>query len=519
MDLSQRQPREPATKIHCKIGCGGLFERKRLPKHYEAKHYRCTTCDKIFLLNDWKKHTFSTAGHAHCEELLRPDQKEPDATSLDLNAKVYWRYHKMIDHLLKECREAKQHCLSNNTRWYHSLASLERLFPSDGRIPFARIRTISDLLLDGDVWYVTEDELTHLLDGNLQLSKPIVIRPDRLMPASDGPGELSATLKDHFKDGTVDVQDMSTEDKDPIKMSVDEVIGRIRTGSDFSSGRLPVNLLNLKFLGQIPPGPAFLNRRRFGLIPAINSRLEAQWKGEAVAGKRSHAAMLGTREVDLFASTTFSLFGQRGSFTGFHVDNPDGTWVRNIWGLKVWIFPANWTATEREVFEEEGDDWIPQAVKIIVLEPGDILVMPPGEIVPHAVLTLADSHMVGGMFLDTNRVLDMVEKVLWITKNPSVTNEAIPLQLLRGWDHLRDLFMESEPSEVERTRFGELSRTLRGELSCSCTGPCETRCISCKCASSAAQDRTCTSWCHATQPASRRRKTAKGKRDPREQNA
>ncbi|KAK2036351.1 hypothetical protein LZ31DRAFT_536483 [Colletotrichum somersetense] len=300
---------------------------------------------------------------------------------------------------------------------------------------------------------------------------------------------------------------MSTESKDPIRMSINEVVRRMEEGSDLKHGRLPINLLNLRFLGQVSPGPSFLNRQRFGIIPAINSRLEAQWNGETVVGKRSYATILGAREVDLDASTTFSLFAQRGSMTGMHVDNPDGTWVCNLGGLKIWIFPTNRSRDTMEMFEEEGDDWVPEAVNIIVLEPGDVLVMPPGQIIPHAVLTLADSHMVGGMFLDAHHILDLVEKVLWIANHPAVTNEAIPLQLLKGWEHLRDLFIEREPAEAERAKFDDLSRTLHDTLSCSCAGPCETRCVDCKCTSSVAQDGKCTVWCHSKALGKRKKKT------------
>ncbi|KAL3962975.1 hypothetical protein ACCO45_004498 [Purpureocillium lilacinum] len=59
--------------------------------------------------------------------------------------------------------------------------------------------------------------------------------------------------------------------------------------------------------------------------------------------------------------------------------------------------------------------------------------MPPAELVPHAVLTLEDSYMVGGMFMDAPRILDSIRKLSWIVTHPTVTNEPVPLQLLSGW--------------------------------------------------------------------------------------
>ncbi|KJZ68061.1 hypothetical protein HIM_12546 [Hirsutella minnesotensis 3608] len=195
-------------------------------------------------------------------------------------------------------------------------------------------------------------------------------------------------------------------------MPADEVISRIKDGNKLSDRRLPINLLSLKFFGQVPVAPAILNNPRFCLIQAINSRLEAHQPQWNMAGKRSYSAE-GAK-----ASLLFSLFAQRGCFTGFHVDSPDGTWVRNMWGLKVWIFPSRRDLADITKFEAQGDEWIPESIRVIVLEPGDTLIMPPGEIIPHAVLTLEDSHMVGGMFMDKFRILESIEKLCWIAKHP-----------------------------------------------------------------------------------------------------
>ena len=138
---------------------------------------------------------------------------------------------------------------------------------------------------------------------------------------------------------------------------------------------------------------------------------------------------------------TLSPFAQRGAFTGFHVDSPDATWVCLEWVLKLWIFATDTNESEMVKFTDEGDNWVPERVVAIVLEPGDTLIMPSAQLLPHAVLTLADSRMTGGMFMDAVRILESIEKLLWIYIRPSVSNEPIPLQLLRGWSHLCKLFL------------------------------------------------------------------------------
>ncbi|KYK57512.1 hypothetical protein DCS_04522 [Drechmeria coniospora] len=203
-------------------------------------------------------------------------------------------------------------------------------------------------------------------------------------------------------------------------MAADEVINRIKYGNSLSDRRLPINLLSLKFFGQAPDAPSIFNNPRYCLIQAINSRLEVKPTLRNMAEMRSYLAEAPK------ASLLFSLFAQRGCFTGFHVDSPDGTWVRNLCDLKVWIFPSREDLADMTEFEAQGDEWIPKSVRAIVLKTGDTLIMPSGEKIPHAVLTVEDSYMVGGMFMDKLRISDSIEKLLWIATHPVVTNDRIP---------------------------------------------------------------------------------------------
>ena len=420
------------------------------------------------------------------------------------------KYGSMIQDLLRECRNSKNSQLGH-TRWEDSLTLLNRIFPSDRDIPIARIGPISTTADDADVWYTTEDDIERMMAQNFILRKPTVVRSRQLGRRAQRLDHFLEALNDHFGDSKVDVQDPSTKKKAAVPLPVCDIIDRIREGADIPAGRLPINLLNLKYLGQVPPAPAFLNLRRFDILPAISSRLEAELTGQAIAGKRGHAVMVEAREVDLDRSLTFSLFAQRGAFTGFHVDSPDATWVFLEWGLKLWIFATDTNESEMVKFTDEGDNWVPERVVAIVLEPGDTLIMPSAQLLPHAVLTLADSRMTGGMFMDALRILESIEKLLWISIRPSVSNEPIPLQLLRGWSHLRKLFYDRNQSTTDRARFEKITGLLCENLSCQCTGTCGKSCLTCRCSSSVAQDQRCTPWCRC-HAASTRKKSRASKR-------
>lgn len=68
-------------------------------------------------------------------------------------------------------------------------------------------------------------------------------------------------------------------------LAVREFIDRIREEADIPAGRLPTDLLNLKYLGQAPPAPPYLNLRRFDVRPAISSRLERSLPGPRHDGR------------------------------------------------------------------------------------------------------------------------------------------------------------------------------------------------------------------------------------------
>ncbi|KAK4074893.1 hypothetical protein Purlil1_12855 [Purpureocillium lilacinum] len=407
----------------------------------------CDTCAQVFLIKERKQHEYGTS-HDHYI-VLNPvnlergvadlaDLTELSASDLAMptdsvgTANMRKKYDDLVRSLLRECLTSTGPALHNGTRWSRCLQQLRKILPADCEIPFARITTFPDMSdNNADVWYVTEDSMMqHFVNEDFVLRKPVVIKSQRSRAWECSSHSFLKDLGDHFAGSTVDVQDLTTTEKTAVKMGVDAVIKKIGEGADVPTGRLPINLLNLKYFGQSPPTPRFLNLSRFNVLPSISSHLEAEFSGAAIAGKRSRAT---AREVDLERSLIFSLFAQRGSFTGFHVDCPDGTWVCPEWGLKLWIFATSTDEADMVKFAEEGDEWAPSTIAAVVLEPGDVLIMPPAELVPHAVLTLEDSYMVGGMFMDAPRILDSIRKLSWIVTHPTVTNEPVPLQLLSGW--------------------------------------------------------------------------------------
>jgi hypothetical protein len=72
------------------------------------------------------------------------------------------------------------------------------------------------------------------------------------------------------------------------------------------------------------------------------------------------------------------------------------------------------------------------------LEKNDVLLMPPGLRVLHAVFTLEDSLMEGGMMWDEYNIPQLLDELLWVGQNQSCTNEAIAYQLPGIIDSLKN---------------------------------------------------------------------------------
>ena len=82
------------------------------------------------------------------------------------------------------------------------------------------------------------------------------------------------------------------------------------------------------------------------------------------------------------------------------MDVLNGTYVLAVSGFKLWFVPSRpLSEQEAREFGKEGPSWKPlvDLFQAVLIRPGDILIMRPGYLIPHFVLTAEDSLMMGGM--------------------------------------------------------------------------------------------------------------------------
>lgn len=193
---------------------------------------------------------------------------------------------------------------------------------------------------------------------------------------------------------------------------------------------------------------------------------------------------------DIGASQTFDIFGLSGAFSGAHLDFLGGTWLRNLFGVKVWMIVPQHLMTEEDwsAFGRDGDSWDPkEKSRAIILQPGDVFFMPPGVRVIHAVHTLDTCLMNGGVLWDDKTITPTLHTLEWIGRHQAATNEAIPHQL-------NQILSELEVMSQEPSCFGDESAKVRKAIKqlCDLACNCGTCADDCPCT---LQRRRCTPMC------------------------
>ncbi|KAM0724098.1 hypothetical protein Q7P37_000278 [Cladosporium fusiforme] len=165
-------------------------------------------------------------------------------------------------------------------------------------------------------------------------------------------------------------------------------------------------------------------------VAMLSERFPHQ-KVDVQDGETGECRIRAVREAnDVADCIGFNLLGFKGAFTRPHVDAFMGTWVRCLSGVKVWIFVRDMSEQDWDDFAQAGPSWSPAGKgRAIILEKDDLLLMPPGLRVLHAVLTLEPSLMEGGMLWDERNNPALLDELLWVAQHQICTNEALAYQL------------------------------------------------------------------------------------------
>lgn len=339
---------------------------------------------------------------------------------------------------------------------------------------------------------MTPLEMKHDLNIGTVFRKPVVIKEHGFHDFSDFSTSLLMKRLCHtFKE--VEVQGTKTID---TKMRTTKGIARRWRRISKSQSRDCFdwyNLLNLRAIGDAAQ-PAFIQQPRMQVLKELLGRISGDvGKPTTSDNVTASSDTLPSTPIDVESCLHFGIFGMTGSFSGPHLDILSGTWVRCLDGVKAWIVA---TDLQRKDYEEFADvqplTWCPhERTKIIILEQGDVLFLPPGADIIHAPVTLETCWMEGGMVWDRFNLSRTLESVRWITQRPFVTNETVPEQLRTVLEALMEV--------VKKGPISKLAERIPAELYCSCDAS-KCRTVHCPCL---LRDADCNArWCkgHANKP-------------------
>ena len=184
------------------------------------------------------------------------------------------------------------------------------------------------------------------------------------------------------------------------------------------------NGLNARNLRNITKAhrPLFTLLPRFRLLETLAERVASDLE------KLSEA-----KPQDVVSCIGFNTLSLEGAFLGAHVDSLSGTWVRILDGVQYWmIIPPDEMEHNWEDFVIHGDDWLPYgSERLIVLEQDDVLLLPPGSRIVHAVHSPTRCLVQGGMLWDELNLIDTLTSVHWICKHQMASQEGIARHLPR----------------------------------------------------------------------------------------
>jgi hypothetical protein len=360
-----------------------------------------------------------------------------------------------------------------------------------GRIPHIYIDSGLHLgcgdssLENADVLYFDQAGADHFLRTNPSLKGKVLVVRDKSSTASF---QSFVSYHSQWPNRTVDIQDFSKD------QAANNCVERVKFSSivtdlqdpnpRLSLDRPPRNLLNLASR-TYHPRPLCLTQDRFKLIDEL--AYEARCYATNSSGKTSDC-ISGNHIVTDFED--FELLSQAYTASKWHKDTAGaGTQLRCQSGVKLWPVAASLNDRQRDDFVSYGEDWRPNLheVPVVVLFPGDTLIMLAGNDNVHAPITMEDCSMTGGMFWDSQNIHATLRQILQQDSIGRISNEPLQAQLRFI---IQALYFRAVGGIFDKAVQNLCEDVLRTFSYCECTTRCSRACL-CK-----TSGLDCTVACH-----------------------
>lgn len=212
--------------------------------------------------------------------------------------------------------------------------------------------------------------LRNMADENILLDKPVVVREGHPSSMYDVQ-VIQEELRDVFGDKTV--ISIDALDDTPTLVSVEDFNAR------FSRNEWSLGLSALFAYSDAPHHPAFLSRHRFRLLHNAVRRAIHVPAGASGAGANAGCGDV-AHSVYVDRGLSFSRIECSGALSGPYLDPLGGTWIRNLEGKRLCAFVPHEQLTRSvpgDSFRIRAEWWPRDVQRLVLLEPGDVLILPP----------------------------------------------------------------------------------------------------------------------------------------------
>ena len=310
-----------------------------------------------------------------------------------------------------------------------------------GDIDFATISTDPYNTLDCDVLVLTGKEFHKLSSEGWKPDCCILVKGEDFHDKDVYTADLFLEMlrRKYPCSNNIRVQDIDSESGHPLFATVAQVRAWLdATPDDLTKLKpeLATNLLDLERFGEAAM-PAAFSLPRYQVINELSARTREPGKNSYQGqvnrpGKGNRKVKAADSvEASLARCKFFNIFGDTGSFSTPHVDLIPGTVVRCLAGVKAWAIPRRNLGNVRDVWRKAKTPryWVPDGGgRIIIMEQGNVLIMPSGEIQLHAPFTIRRCWCEGYFYLDENTKDEIFASVAWIMANWGFASNEKPHQ-------------------------------------------------------------------------------------------
>ncbi|KAI9763972.1 MAG: hypothetical protein M1839_006117 [Geoglossum umbratile] len=262
-----------------------------------------------------------------------------------------------------------------------------------------------------DLLCLTAQQSIVELENSEDTLKPIFIRHGAM--ATEDLQTIDSYLKDLSGYLSVTVQDLSRkrDQSSGVLWPTSKVISRFEGQSEQPDEQAPINIPDL-------------GCTRPNVVPKCFCSGNMQFLSRLAPHAGRQLESLGSLSTKV---EKWCLLDQAGSGTMTHQDHCGlWTWVRVEQGKKLW-FICNLLGGERQTFAEQGAAFVGGRWFYVWLEPGDVLIIPPGTI--HAAYTPVNTLYTGGNAWSQKHMGDSMRAIAFEDAHPNVTNNKTFAQL------------------------------------------------------------------------------------------